>query len=41
MIYKKYCIISGLHYAYLVKEFSDTTTSNVLAVRIAHAEATI
>jgi len=41
MIYKKYSIISSLHYTCLLNEFSDITMIKVLAVRIPHAEATI
>jgi len=32
-------IISSLHYSYLLNEFSDIITTQVLAVGIPHAEA--
>jgi len=40
IIYTEVTLISGLHYSYLLNEFSDIITTQVLAVRIPDAEAT-
>jgi len=39
-IYAEVNIIYNLHYLYLLNEFSDIITTQVLAVGIPHAEAT-